>query len=153
MYKFKTSSGVLPEIPTKTFIRSSNDDVPPLTGWVHGKQASDIEERFSRAARNVGVEFQFKVYFDVLTSLPGESKEIDFVLDLPAKQTVDVDGEFAHKTNEQTGQDAMRDALLNNELTEMFYQVPHIRVPWFDLETQERADRTVRDIVDGRYRL
>lgn len=151
MYKFKKKSALRPRTPNKQFERDSFEDIPPLTGWVHGRKASDIEERFSRAARAAGVEFSFQVYFDVLTSLPGESKEIDFVLDLPLKQTVDVDGEFAHKTSEQQGQDAMRDALLSNELSEMGYQVPHLRVPWTDLEQQEVADRTLREIVSGSY--
>lgn len=148
MYKFKKKRTKRPYMP-KQPPRAISGDQPPLTGQVHGFSASDIEERFARACYKNKVKFWFKVEFDVLTTLMGEKKEIDFVLELPIPQTVDIDGEFAHKTTEQKGKDALRDALLNNELLKLGYRVPHIRVEWWRLETQEEANRTVQSIIAG----
>jgi len=151
MYKFKTGSKRFEPWMSTTLDRPNADDDPPLTGWVNGYKASDIEERFARGCRDNQVDFGFKVRLAVLSSLIGDKKEIDFIIYLPVPQTVDVDGEFAHKTSEQTGEDQLRDALLNNELIELHYQIPHLRVPWYKLSDQDKADETIRRIVTGAY--
>ena len=151
MYKFKTKSKRFQPWLSMTLPRPSVDDYPPLTGWVKGYRASDLEERFARACKNNQTDFGFKIRIPVLSNLIGDKKEIDFVLYLALPQTVDIDGEFSHKTAEQVGEDQLRDALLNNELIKMNYQIPHLRVPWYKLDNQDKADNVVRSIVTGAY--
>ena len=151
MYKFKKTTKKFEPWVSMSFPRPDAGDDPPLTGFVSGYKASDIEERFARACRNNKIEFKFKVRIPVLANLIGDKKEIDFIVMLTVPQTVDVDGEFSHKTVEQVGQDQLRDALLSNELIKYNFQVPHLRVSWVGLIDQITADRTVRNIVSGAY--
>jgi very-short-patch-repair endonuclease len=124
--------------------RFSHQDETPLTGWVHGLEASDIEERFARALRGINKEFSFQIQIPTAISIPHEEKEVDFILD--NIQPVEVDGEIGHKTIAQKENDSERDALLNTEFMRMG-MLPIIRIPGWRLDTQELADNTVRELI------
>ena len=54
-----------------------------LSGYVHGKTASDLEERFARALDKLDVNFIFEYEVETAYTVPGEEKLIDFVLLTP----------------------------------------------------------------------
>ncbi len=111
-----------------------------LSGWVNGMEASDIEERFSKALRRIRKDFNFRVNFRTAVSVPGEDKEIDFLVDRGGQfQAVEVDGEIGHKTSSQQGKDQLREILLNEAL-ERQNILPIMRVPWWQLDTQDKAN-------------
>ena len=51
-----------------------------LTGYVHGKRASDLEERFALALQHFGMDFVFQFEVASAYSLPDEAKLIDFLV-------------------------------------------------------------------------
>ena len=129
---------------TKGF--SAATDLRELTGWVHGKKASDLEERTYRGSKNVGLkddQIHFQVPFQ--TMLPFR-KTLDFVL-VPAKiMPLEVDGPMGHTNSAQQGADSYREALLNAEFMKMGWHFL-TRVKWHELSTQFRADRKMREIL------
>ena len=141
-YRFPKKSKRTPRFNVNRFqVRTPKDD-PPLTGWVNGQEASDIEERFARSLSSEGFSFSFNVPIPTAVSLPGEKKIIDFLIhDLALP--VEVDGEIGHKTQAQKGNDVVRDLMLNPVLRkEGFSEIVH--VPYWKLETQDLSNATVR---------
>lgn len=120
-------------------------DDPPLTTYVNGIGASDIEERFARALDKNKIEYMFQINIPTAFSLPDEDKIVDFLLpDLMC--AIEVDGEIGHGTSAQQAKDAVRDAHLNPILSSMGYgKLQHIK--WYDLETQELADLMAQDLL------
>lgn len=122
---------------------SSSSDEIPLTGWVHGKKASDLEERVYRGAKIFGLtdqQIRFKVPFS--TMLPF-AKELDFVFEFGVFQPVAVDGPMGHTTSAEIGRDEYREALLNPEFAKIGW-LPLVRIKWFDISTQDKATRQIR---------
>lgn len=118
------------------------DDPNPLTGYVNGIKATNIEERFARALRQRDLHFRFQVRFPTATSLPGHERIVDFVIYYGLRYPVEVDGEMSHSTSAQLGADAVREALLN-EVFRWKGMPPLRRVKWWQLETQVMADAAV----------
>lgn len=128
---------------------SSKPDEEPLTGIVQGQKASDIEERWARAHYQLKVDFRFQYYLQTAVGIPGEDKQIDFLTDLNGTQTAfEIDGEIGHKTIAQKEYDDFRDALVNEQLERMGIQ-PIVRVPWYELETQDMTDRTFKEALNA----
>ena len=111
-----------------------------LTGFVHGKEASDLEERFARALDRAGKDYRFEYLVLSNIGLPGEENQIDFVVD--DIYPVEVDGNFTHKSAEQKAHDQQRDAILNEQLSDWGWY-PIDRIPGDFLETQEAANQIV----------
>ncbi len=124
---------------------SNPADPIPLNGWVHGKKASDLEERFARALNKLALEYWFQVKVYVATSPPGGGKRVDFAVDLGIWYPVEVDGPLGHSTAAQQGRDEVREMLLNAVFRHMCW-APLRRVKWWQLETQEMTDRIVREM-------
>ena len=78
-------------------------------------------------------------------SIPGQEKEVDFVVYDGQPQPIEIDGAYAHKSAEQKANDMTRDAILNEELSKHGY-LPIIRVPGTELETQEDTTAVVEEI-------
>ena len=114
-YKYP-APGALPKDAANR-IKKEGIDVP-LTGLVHDKPASDLEEYYARALmKNSRVErFQFSVLYSTPFTLPGEQNQIDFFVEAGGTWPIELDGEIAHKTAEQIEKDFVRDSLLNDEL-------------------------------------
>ena len=142
IYTMRSRSKRKPRFRVNRLKRSVTDE--GLTGWVNGKEASDIEERFSRSLRQRKKGFHFRVNFPTTVSIPGEDKEVDFLVDQGGQfRAVEIDGEFGHKTASQKGKDQLREILLNETLGRNNI-LPIIRVPWTQLETQEKANAYVQ---------
>ena len=123
-----------------------------LLGSVHGRRASDIEERYARAldklvkAKAID-HYEFSVLVSTPFQLPWQENEIDFfVWQGGVLYPVEVDGAFTHKTAEQHAQDRMRDAVLNDILRRR-YPLGRVieRIPGRYLEDQESADTFARE--------
>jgi hypothetical protein len=121
----------------------------PLSGFVKGKRASDLEERFARGLSQAGLKFSFQNKISLDSSLPGQEKVIDFIVDLGWRYPVEIDGVIAHRTAAQQGKDLVREILLNHSLLRRGI-FPIQRVKWWQLETQEMADRHVREMFGGK---
>ncbi len=117
----------------------------PLTGFVQGKEASDLEENVGWAHEFLGIQFFFK-YNVSLLGLQDSFKEIDFVgIVGPWYQPIEVDGDIGHITEAQQGADELRDALLESELFVFgFRQI--IRLPERDVDSREKALEQIREI-------
>ncbi len=125
---------------------SAAKDRIPLTGWVHGLKASDLEERTYRGAKNSGLtdeEIKFQVPFR--TALPF-AKNLDFVLKPGRIMPLEVDGPIGHTNSAQLGKDAYREALLNTEFIRIGWR-PLTRIKWYYLRTQFHADQKLRSLL------
>jgi hypothetical protein len=129
-------------------IKNPTDPIP-LTGWIHGKEASDLEERFYRGVKSAGIldeDIHYNVPVRVTNGMRLEEKEVDFMIDLGVMQPVEVDGFIGHHTAAQEGYDQVREMLLNAEFRKRGI-CSLKRVKWWQVETQEMADATARSIV------
>jgi hypothetical protein len=146
VYKYK----VLPQrrerlqLNRVTRIKAEADEIP-LTGWVHGKRATDIEERFARALMGIGLDFRFQVPVKTRVSLPGHERVVDFIVETGLTIPVEVDGPRGHNNSAQQAMDEVREMLLN-EVFRWWGYSPLQRVPWWRLDTQEGAGTLVREI-------
>ena len=141
-FQFKIGSKRLDRMDLNMLPTLSMADDPPLTGWVNGLEASDLEERFARALRREKYEFRFKVLISTPFNLPGEKNEVDFIVDT-IDQPVEIDGEIGHRTGAQKEKDKVRDVILNPVLNNMGLKNIE-RISWHNLEDQEEAYLSVR---------
>lgn len=123
-------------------------DPTPLTGFVNGLRASDLEERFARGLHHAGLRFKFQYPVMVAGCLSGAEKHVDFLVEKGFYYPIEIDGLIAHRTTAQKGKDLVREILLNQEFTRRGIH-PLQRVKWWRLDTQEMANQTVRDIFGG----
>ena len=120
-----------------------------LSGFVHGKTASDLEERFARSLDKFEVDFTFEYSVDTAYTLPGEEKLVDFVLWIHIPQPVELDGIFTHASASKINADRIRDDQINEILEKQGFQriirITGIRIP---LPTdQEISDQVVRGLI------
>jgi len=112
-YKFKKRrKHPRPEVTNRVQVVTEEEN---LTGEVMGKKASDIEERFARALyKNQNVQnFSFREhFFGPARNTPG-AVEIDYIVFDGAWWPIQIDGQYAHKSQGQRGEDKIKDALLN----------------------------------------
>lgn len=113
-----------------------------LSGFVHGFEASTLEERFARALDNRGLRFRFQQRIDTPYQIPGQQNEIDFVVNEYGTHPIEVDGMWIHKSAAAKAKDKLRDAILDDILGKQGWH-PIVRVPGNELETQERAQEVV----------
>jgi len=128
----------LDRLETKSFLR----DAIPLTGWVHGLEASDLEERYARGLKASELDFSFRVKIPVMTL---QKKEIDFLVYKGTKWPVETDGPMGHTTSAQKGFDDLREALLSPIFWALGW-MPLKRVKFWQLDNQDEADRVVREM-------
>lgn len=120
------------------------DEERPLTGFVMGKAASDIEEVYARALRSAGYTFVFDFALKTKLSTPGRKNQIDFLVNISEVwHAIEIDGEFAHKTNSKKLQDQQRDIFVNEQLKKENIK-PIQRVMYTDLMSQNQANSFVR---------
>jgi len=116
-----------------------------LTGFVHGVEASDLEERYARALEGFGKEFQFQYEVYTAYTLPGEQKKVDFLVNDGQYYPEEVDAAFTHKTAEQQSYDRIRDAVIDEHLSKYGFQ-PIKRVDGDRLQTQEATNTVVSEL-------
>ena len=126
-------------------LAGSSDEGEQLTGFVHGKEASDLEERWARAEDGAQREYIFQYWVENPYGLPSQKNQIDFMDVTDAWQPIEIDGSYAHKTAGQKADDQARDAILNTLFQQRGIN-PIIRIPGDSLATQEDADRIVLEI-------
>ena len=112
-----------------------------LTGFVHGKRASELEERFANALEFFGIDFIFQ--FEVYTaySLPQEAKQIDFVVfDGGLGIPIEIGARFVHGGGSRQAEDQRRRDEINPilllqgilPLGDPLYEVPFDRPKSFE---------------------
>lgn len=121
-------------------------DDPPLTGWVNGLPASDLEERYARGLRRNNQDFSFQVEIATAFTLPRDKKTVDFLIDSGGfLQPTEIYGPL-HQWPQAQLEDAEREA----ELNEVFEQIPEmlpLKIVWFyDLQNQETANKVARNV-------
>ena len=116
-------------------------DEEVLLGHLRGIEATDIEERTGKA-----LSFNKKPY-SVQLDMPSEGspdwKSIDFIVD--NLWPLEVNGEIGHDTSAEQGKDLIREIQLN-ETFEKRGLMPMTVIWWYDLENQEQANNTIRDL-------
>ena len=120
-----------------------------LSGFVHGKIASDLEERFARSLDKFDVEFTFEYSVDTAYTLPGEEKLVDFILWIPIPQPVELDGIFTHASASKIQADRIRDDQINEILEKSGFQ-PIIRITGVQIPLptdQEISDQVVQGLI------
>ena len=141
-YRYKLA----PRPPKEPLNRiASTSESEQLTGMVHGKEASDLEERWAGAMDRANRTFIFEFLMETPFSLPGKDRQIDFVDTTAQWQPFEIDGKIAHKSGAQKAKDKTRDAILNQELRKQG-ALSIIRIPGDDIQTPEDADRVHREI-------
>jgi len=121
-----------------------------LSGYINGDKASDIEERFARSLAKLGIGSAFRLRLNNAgewtsrrTNVAGEV-ELDFWTSFQGRvYPFQIQGEISHfYTAHQSSIDAGKRAKINAALPLNAH--PVIDVPFWLLNTQERADRMVR---------
>jgi hypothetical protein len=139
VFKYKLK----PRPPKQPLNRIAGQSVDErLSGFVHGQEASTLEERFARALDNRGFRYVFQFRVDTPYQIPGQENEIDFVVEEYGTHPIEVDGNWVHKSAAAKAKDKLRDAILDDELGKQGWH-PIVRVPGNDLEDQERANEVV----------
>lgn len=142
-YRYRKPRQIPADAPTR--LRPTAGD-EGLTGFVQGKEASDLEERFARALSTYGLDYTFKFYVETSYTLPYQEKQVDFVVQRGQPEPWEVDGEFTHKSAEQQEYDQARDAQVNEALMPYGYR-PVQRVTEEYLGTQDGADLFVGEFI------
>ena len=99
--------------PLNRLKRPAKTDRLPST--VQGKKASEPEARVATILDKLNLKYMFIWEIQTPYTALGQKNQIDFVVMLDTSiATLEVDGEFAHKTISQKESDFQRDALLND---------------------------------------
>lgn len=116
-----------------------------LTGFVHGKEASDIEERFAKELDRRGASYYFREPLVAGKNLPGWV-ELDFmVYSGGLTYPVQLDGEYAHKTAMQRQEDAIKDAIINDFLQGQ--SMPVKRISGDELQNEDDVKQAVKEVI------
>ena len=120
-----------------------------LSGYVHGKTASDLEERFARALDKRDINFIFEYEVDTAFTLPHEAKLVDFVLMTPIPQPIELDSIFTHASAGKRNADRLRDIQINEILRSRgFNLIVRVTGNPIPLPTdQEIADQIVEQFI------
>jgi hypothetical protein len=140
-------------IEKRTMYRNKDEQ---LTGVVQEKKASDIEERSARAMDKIPEwSYTFLIRVSPLTgrltqtfrNLAGEY-EIDFIAQRGNELVpILIDGEVSHFLAQwQKIQDEEREAVINKALSK-YGARPAVRVPFYELPDQNRADVYFRRLL------
>ena len=132
-YRYKGSSGRRARFNINR-PQPAKDRLDNLTGWVNGKEASDIEEIFSLALRHHRREYGFRVELPIQGS--PDWKEVDYIVD--ATWPTEIDGKIGNDTAAEQEKDYIREIALN-ETFKKIGLMPMVRVKWWELETIEQA--------------
>ena len=126
-------------------IEIAGDDVL-LSGTVKGKKASSTEEYFAMGADALGWAYFFQYEIYTATSLPGQPRQIDFILfRSPIGEAVEVDGPF-HRVFGEQANDTFRDSQLREPLIRLGFKpsVRHIAGEFFT--SREGAVAALRNL-------
>ena len=126
----------LPEVHAEEF----------LIGFVHGKRASDLEERFARALDEARLQFIFQYPLYGAYQIPGEENKIDFmVFDGPVLIPVEPRGGFVHESPSKKALDGRRTQILNEALARQGIR-KIIQLDFDEPRDMDEARQLVRDL-------
>ena len=150
VYQYKLDTRPKVE-PWGRFREKEPESQEGLTGYVRGRKASTLEERFARALDKAGQIDEY--WFDVLVrtpfSLPGQENRVDFFVWIgEVLHPIEIDGGFVHKSAEAKNDDLARDGILNPIIAKEWPPaLPIERIPGFYAEEQHVIDRIVREMI------
>lgn len=124
------------------------NDEEALTGYVEGKSASDIEERFARALDNLSTVEGYE-FLPVIIAPPNVagSIQLDFLVYSGGLWPIQIDGDYIHKSAEAKAHDLLQDALTDDYFRSQGRGAqPSKRIPGHKLETQSEADSVAREL-------
>lgn len=85
-----------------------------LSGYVHGERASVLEERFAIALDFYGLTYRFQYEVPSIYSLPGEGKQLDFLVhDGGIAWPVEIGSKFVHDSPSKKEEEAARVSIIN----------------------------------------
>lgn len=145
--KYKINKVPVREMPFGEPNIVKNDE--SLTGWVNGKKASDIEERFARALSSNERVDGFVFIFPVVSpqNMVGQL-ELDFLIQAGAfYYPVQIDGTYAHKNASKQSEDMVKDRIIWEHLKASYSVMPVVRIKGIALETQEEANLQVEMLI------
>lgn len=117
-----------------------------LTGFIGDWEASDIEERFGRALSKNEIRFSFREHFFGPTRTTPGAVEVDFLVWVGNMiYPLFIDGEYAHKTQEQKTEDRIKDARFD-EYGRKYGLHPSQRIAGDLLQTQDDTDQIVKEM-------
>jgi len=125
---------------------------PPFTGWVHGREASDLEERTARGIdrkikQGLVESFHFrKVFFQIPYHV-----ELDILMFAGGlAYPIQVDAMWIHETAKQRAHDLYQDARLNELFSGWQGYQEVSRIIERHLLTPELVDTTLNALLAGR---
>ena len=114
-FKYKITGKATPITPAPSIPAVNAQEI--LIGFVHGKTASDLEERFANALNESRLQFIFQYPVYGAYQISGEENKIDFmVFDGPVLIPVEPRGGFVHESPSKKEKDARRTQILNEVL-------------------------------------
>jgi len=128
-FQYKIQKPIQHQRPERDFQRAASGE--ELTGYVDGKKASDIEERWYRMTimfiqQNRLLDYRFQPSYIAGRNMPGEVR-VDYVWEIPPSLPIFLDGNFAHKSAEQIQRDKDQLDALNEHLSGI--ALPAVRIP------------------------
>ena len=113
-----------------------------LTGIVKGKEASAPEERFGRSFDRRGLRYRFRWLVQTPYQIPGQSYEIDYVVDEFGTHPIEIDDRWIHKGAAQKDKDKLRDAILSDTLQgwEPIHRIP-VDESWDQKKVDDCVDK------------
>lgn len=155
-YRYRQQRIATPEYTRENVQRAGDQEV--LTGQVQGMDASDLEERVARALDKLEISYGFRerITSDAIGSrqltqrfanVKGEV-EIDMLCDVGGQMVpVFVDGQISHYFTPYQADKDKEKTDITNEFGRQFGWREAIRLPFWDLQTQDMTDRTVRNAL------
>lgn len=115
-----------------------------LTGFINGRKASELEERFANSLRSVGLGFYFQWIMNTEYTLPDQAKNVDFIVYVGNRvYPVEIYGSYFHSSAGDRLHDANRERELNREFDKFGWE--RLTIIWdYELFDQTQADNTVR---------
>ena len=141
---FKYKTGRRPTAWPVNRIRGKSED-ERLEGFVRGKEASELEERFARALDGHKMRYVFQEIINTPYQVPGQKNEIDFIVDEFGTHPIEIDGTWIHKSPSQKSEDALRDAIID-DITSKWGWERIVRIPGNELESQDQANKVAEEL-------
>ena len=136
-FKFKKKRKKHADLPAPLRPYKPSTD-PLLTGVVNQKRASDLEEYFALALRQLGIGFYFQYIIDTPYTIPGQSKNVDFLVYYGKRAyPIEIYGAYFHTSAGDLLKDQDRERILNDEFRKRGFEDLTVVWEWevFDLET------------------
>lgn len=113
--------------------------------YIQGQPASELEANYAEGLRRNGKEFTFQYEVETAVTVPGEEKNVDFIVWDGIGYPREIDGNFVHKSAEQREYDRVRDSLIDEALQRQGGFGLLRRITEEYVATPDMAEMTVRE--------